>query len=203
MKTICILGCGSLGFPLALNLLQKGYYVKGSTTTPLKLQQLKKAGVIPYLINIEKVQLSDFFEADILVLTLPYKRSFSDPNIYKNHITIVCDNLRASSIQHIVFTSSSSVYPKDNITYLTSDNFEPNNLRAKVLLECEEILNKLENISVVTIRLGGIYGDRRIIKKSRKPRRLVSSKDALQYIENGIDMVGSNNCINGFSMIVI
>ena len=33
MKTISLLGCGSLGFPLATKLLQKGYYVKGSTTT--------------------------------------------------------------------------------------------------------------------------------------------------------------------------
>ena len=44
MTTISLLGCGYLGFPLAIELIKKGYYVKGSTTTPTKLQQLKKTG---------------------------------------------------------------------------------------------------------------------------------------------------------------
>ena len=108
-----------------------------------------------------------------------------------------------SPIQHIVFTSSSSVYPKDSNIYLPDDNFLPTNLRAEVLLQCEEILNKLENVSVVTIRLGGIYSDERSINKSTKPRRLVSQNDALEYIINGINKLGSNDCINGFKSIVI
>ena len=106
-------------------------------------------------------------------------------------------------VHHIVFTSSSSVYPKDNIIYSPSDKFQPTNLRAKVLLECEEILNELENISVVTIRLGGIYGAGRIINKSKKSRKLVSHKDALKHLENGINKLGSNECINGFTSIII
>ena len=60
--------------------------------------------------------------------------------------------------------------------------------------------NKLENISVVVIRLGGLYGAGHLIKKSTKPRRLVSHKDALKYIQNGINRVGGNACINGFKI---
>ena len=71
MKTSSLLGCGYLGFPLALNLLQMGYNVKGSTTTPGKIQQLKKAGIIPYLIRVDEDMNKDFFDADVLVLTLP------------------------------------------------------------------------------------------------------------------------------------
>lgn len=198
MQTISLLGCGSLGFPLALRLLQKGYYVKGSTTTLSKLQQLKKTGINPYLINIDKVISADFFEADVLVLTLPYKKSFLDPNIYKNQIKIICDGISISSIKHIVFTSSSSVYPNARTRYLASDKFEPTNLRAKVLLKCEEMLNGLENISVIAIRLGGINSDRRLIKKSPTPRRLVAHKDALELVENSIYRIGENYCINGF-----
>ena len=137
------------------------------------------------------------------MLTLPYKKSFTDPTIYRNQLNIVCDNVKKSSIQHIVFTSSSTVYPKDSKIYSPSDNFKPVNLRAKVLLECEEIINKLDNISVVTIRLGGIYGAGRLLKESTKHRRLVSHHDALKHIENGINMVGNNDCINGFTNIVI
>jgi nucleoside-diphosphate-sugar epimerase len=199
MKTISLLGCGSLGFPLAIQLLQKGYCVKGSTTAPAKLQELKKAGIIPYLIQLDKEMPADFFVADILVLTLPYKRSFSDPKIYKNQIQIISEKVRVSSIKHIVFTSSSSVYPKDGKIYSTSDEFEPANLRAKILLECEQILNNLNNISTITIRLGGIYHGS-LIKQSKTPRRLVSHKEALKHIEHGINRLGENDCVNGFNI---
>tara|TARA_B110000467_G_C18337008_1_gene498954 strand:- start:4577 stop:5188 length:612 start_codon:yes stop_codon:yes gene_type:complete len=203
MHRISLLGCGYLGFPLALKLLGSGHHVKGSTTSLLKFKQLKKSGILPYLIHLENMDSLDFFESDILVLTLPFKKTFIDPNIYKEQIQIVCDQVMMSSIKHIVFTSSSSVYPKDKKLYLSSDNFIPTNARGKVLLECEKILNGLQDISVVTIRLGGIYGNGRSIKKDIKPRKLVSHKDALKLIENGINEIGSSSCINGFTNLIM
>ena len=98
MQTISLLGCGNLGFPLALDLLNGGYHVKGSTTTVSKIDNFKQSGIMPYLINIEEFIESDFFNSDILVLTLLYKRSFSDPNEYKKEINRICDSLRYSSI---------------------------------------------------------------------------------------------------------
>ena len=157
MYKISLLGCGYLGFPLGIKLLESGHHVKGSTTSLLKFKQLKKSGILPYLIKLESMDSLDFFESDILVLTLPFKKTFTDPVIYKDQIQIVCDQVRMSSIKHIVFTSSSSVYPKDKRLYISSDHFIPTNTRSEVLLECEKMLNALENISVVTIRLGGIY----------------------------------------------
>ena len=94
-------------------------------------------------------------------------------------------------------------FPVAKVTNTLARQHTAANLRAKVLLECEEIVNKLDNISVVTIRLGGIYGAGRLIKKSTKYRRLVSHNDALKHIKNGINMVGNNDCINGFINIVI
>ena len=166
MKKISLLGCGRLGFPLAIKLLHEGYSIKGSTTTESKIQKLKKVGITPFLINISDDLPQDFFKADILVLTLPYKKTFTNPEIYKNQIKLVCEKVLKSCIQHIVFTSSSSVYPKDGRYYLTSDNFEPRNKRAEVLLECEQLLSRLKDVSVISIRLGGIYGEGRKIKSS-------------------------------------
>ena len=54
MQTISLLGCGKLGFPLALDLLNEGYNIKGSTTTVSKIDKLKQSGITPYLINIEE-----------------------------------------------------------------------------------------------------------------------------------------------------
>ena len=174
MQNISLLGCGKLGFPLALDLLNEGYNIKGSTTTSSKIDKLKQSGITPYLINIEEFIELDFFNSDILVLTLPYKKSFSDSNSYKAQIKKVCDSLIFSSIKHIIFTSSSSVYPKDNKLYLPADKFIPPSTRAEILLDCEQALCKIKNISVIIIRLGGIYGEGRTINKSKKSRRLIN-----------------------------
>ena len=47
---IAILGCGWLGFPLAIRLLQAGHKVEGSTTSVMKLQELSEEGIGPHLI---------------------------------------------------------------------------------------------------------------------------------------------------------
>jgi nucleoside-diphosphate-sugar epimerase len=134
---------------------------------------------------------------------LPYKKSFSDPNIYKNQIKRVCDSLKFSSIKHVVFTSSSSVYPKDAKLYLPTDKFIPPNIRAEILLDCEAVLNQLKNISVITIRLGGIYGVGRKINKSKKNRRLIKQNDAISLIKESIRRVGEHDCINGFTIMAV
>ena len=203
MQTISLLGCGNLGFPLALDLLNGGYHVKGSTTTVSKIDNFKQSGIMPYLINIEEFIESDFFNSDILVLTLPYKKSFSDPNGYKNQIKKVIDCLRYSSIKHLIFTSSSSVYPKDDKLYLPIDKFIPPDIRAEILLDCEQALCKMKNISVIIIRLGGIYGAGRKIKKSIKYRRLIKQNDAISLIKDSINRVGENDIINGFKRMVL
>ena len=53
-KHISIIGCGWLGLPLAKQLTEKGYVVKGSTTSVEKLSLLKNYGIEPYLISIDE-----------------------------------------------------------------------------------------------------------------------------------------------------
>ena len=53
MKKISILGCGWLGLPLAKSLIEKGFSIKGSTTSEEKLQVLQNAGIQPFLISIK------------------------------------------------------------------------------------------------------------------------------------------------------
>ena len=198
MKTISLLGCGKLGLPLALDLVDEGYNVKGSTTTKSKIYKLKQSGITPYLMIIEECVQIDFFDSDILVLTLPYRKTFSKPDIYQNQIKKVCEIVDNSSIKHIIFTSSSSVYPKDEKLYLPTDKFMPPNKRAEILLNCEQALCKMENISVIIIRLGGIYGVGRKINKSKKTSRIIQQNDAIILIKESIRRVGENDCINGF-----
>ena len=203
MKQISLLGCGKLGYPLAIELLKQGHMIKGSTTTMEKMSKLKNAGITPYLININKKIDLDFFNSDILVLKLPYKKSFSDPNIYKTQINSICKDLESSPIKHLVFTSSSSIYPKDKKEYLPTSTFLPATERATILKNCENKILSLKNISTIIIRLGGIYGSNRNIKTSNKTRRLIKESDAINLLVESINRKGENDIINGFKQIII
>jgi nucleoside-diphosphate-sugar epimerase len=48
---ISILGCGWLGFPLGIRLLERDHFVRGSTTTKDKIPLLEEAGIEPYHIQ--------------------------------------------------------------------------------------------------------------------------------------------------------
>ena len=50
-KQISILGCGWLGLPLAEQFLERGYIVKGSTTSVANHGLLKSKNIIPYSYN--------------------------------------------------------------------------------------------------------------------------------------------------------
>ena len=51
MKSVSIMGCGWLGFPLAEYLIKKKYSVKGSTTSAEKIDKLLAAGIDAFIIT--------------------------------------------------------------------------------------------------------------------------------------------------------
>ena len=71
MKNISILGCGWLGEPLAISLLESGYLVKGSTTTQSKLTTLEASQIEAYLVDISEFEDYDtFLNTDILIIAI-------------------------------------------------------------------------------------------------------------------------------------
>ena len=56
MKNVSLLGCGWLGKPLAVSLINDGFLVKGSTTSEMKIQELETLGIEPYLIDITEFE---------------------------------------------------------------------------------------------------------------------------------------------------
>ena len=70
-------------------------------------------------------------------------------------------------------------------------------------MDCEQELYKMNNISVIIIRLGGIFGAGRKVNKSVKSRRLIKQSDAISLIKDNIKRVGENDIINGFQRMVL
>ena len=80
MKQLSILGCGWLGLPLAKSFIEKGWSVKGSTTSHDKIAVLKEAAVIPYHIELSQSKVTGEFEnflegSEILIINIALKLS--------------------------------------------------------------------------------------------------------------------------------
>lgn len=194
-KTISILGCGYLGLPLAKALKSLGYKVKGSTTKEEKLPVLKAAGIDPYLIKIDSEinadRLKQFMTGHIIVVTLPFRKSFNPPDIYFHQVKAVVDELAFSPIDFMIFTSSTAVYPELNRVMKEGDRFSPEDPRAQTLLQTENLILESQNFKASILRLAGLYGDTRQlgnfhkgtpVEGGNKPVNLIHLEDAVQII---------------------
>ena len=180
-KEINILGCGWLGFSLALNLISRGFAIKGSTTSPEKMQVLKLAGIDPFLIQFDQTlpepKLDPLLNGEILIVSVPPgRRTAAGPNNYKRMGEILSSQIPKSKISKLIFISSTSVYSDSNQEYTESSEISPETLSGKVIAEVEKSLLALQ-MNVIILRLAGLFGP------GRSPGRFFSGKS---NIPNGL-----------------
>jgi nucleoside-diphosphate-sugar epimerase len=180
-KVISLLGCGWLGFPLALNLISRGFNVKGSTTSPEKIPVLKASGIDPMLVQFDKSypdpDLTKLLDGDILIVSVPPgRRTVDGPDNYKRMGEILTEQVPGSSISKIIFISSTSVYSDSNSVLTEISEISPQTASAKVIAEIEKSLLALP-IQVIILRLAGLFGP------GRSPGRFFSGKT---NIPNGL-----------------
>lgn len=193
--SVSIIGCGWLGLPLAKKLISHGYLVKGSTTTFEKIPELKKAGIFSFCLTVgQKVNgtgKDEFFESDIIVITLPFKRNFSDPVEYHKQIAaIISECVKSFRVRHVIFTGSTSVYPSDLKSASEETDFIPDDDRAKVLKNIEKDLLNQSKFKTTVIRLAGLYGPGRQIGKFMAGRKDLAGGDQPVNLIHLDDAVG-------------
>jgi len=146
MKNVSILGCGWLGKPMAVSLLSEGFSVKGSTTSEIKIQELEALDIEAYLIDITEFEEFDLFLAsDILLIAITSK----DIDAYERFI----QQLELSSIQKVIFISSTSVYSVSNS--VVSEETKTVNTP---LLEIENLFRENTYFETTIIRFAGLFG---------------------------------------------
>lgn len=193
-KTISVLGCGWLGWPLAKGCLSDGYKVNGSTTTTEKCAQLEKDGIAPYLIRADPLGLKGerveaFFQADTLFLNIPFRRNLPEPHTYAEQILSVVDRVLASPIRFVIFASSTSLYPCHNQVAAEDDAIVPVNERSQVLLDVEDMLLKQREFDTTVLRFSGLYGGDRKIGRFRAGQHELSGGD------NPVNLVHLDDCV--------
>lgn len=176
-KRISILGCGWLGLPLAEHLLKRGFTVKGSVTSSHKFDLLTYSGVRPFrlLLNEFSVEVSDpgFFEADVLIVSIPPRRTEAIERIFPAQIGQLIPFILRYKIEKIIFISSTSVYPENGRNAIEDDILQPEKDSGKALILAENLLINQPEFKTTVIRFGGLIGaDRnpaRFLQKNGKP----------------------------------
>lgn len=201
MKRISILGCGWLGFPLAEQLIAKGFQVKGSVTSRSKLRRMATAGIEPYrlVLDVDKVQLTDpaFFDTDLVIVAIPPRRVDFIETIFPAQMKQLVSQLEKHKVSRVLFISSTSVYNELNKKVAEDDVLLPDKPSGKALLLAEYLLKQNPAFETTVLRFGGLIGaDRnparflsrkKITISGTKPVNLIHLDDCLQIIMKIID----------------
>ncbi|MBC3541656.1 SDR family oxidoreductase [Rufibacter sediminis] len=189
-KTISVLGCGWLGLPLAQELVQLGYQVKGSTTTPAKMDVLREKGIEPFLLsfpeNSPKTDLVDFLASEVLVFNLPPSRSSSEAASYEQMLQSVLEAL-PPSLTSLLFISSTSVYPDVNREVTESDALARPDA-ASLMLRCEYLIQQARPQATV-VRFGGLMGG------TRHPGKFLAGKKEVPQPDAPVNMIHLSDCV--------
>lgn len=202
---VSILGCGWLGHPLGQRLLGRDVSVRGSTTTPEKLDVLRADGIDPVLLTLDP-DLSDqdptpLFESPVLVLNVPPPRGVDDVrDRHARQIGAVRAAAAEGAVEWVLFASSTGVYPnvERQVTEADCPPGEPDALpgprreTGKALLDAEALLLEASDFDTTIVRLGGLYGS------DRNPGRFLAGRTDVGRPEAPVNLIHQDDAVGVF-----
>lgn len=172
-ERVSIVGFGWLGKTLGLSLLEKGFKVKGSTTSTDKLKRLNDKGLESYLLKFSPHPVGHafqkLFDTDILFINIPPARRSQPDSFHPEQIKYIKALALQYKVPKIIYTSATSVYPDNNQLATEDDPITKDDNPA--LYNAEQLLWKDKAYDLTVIRYGGLLGVDRI------PGRYFSGKD--------------------------
>jgi nucleoside-diphosphate-sugar epimerase len=193
INKIAVIGCGWLGFPLAINLIKKGYYVKGSTTSKEKIARLSAHQIDPFLVhlnpNFEGDDAHLFLDADLLIINIPPGRSSGNATNYQQKIESLITEVSKSPIKKLIFISSTSVYQEINDKVDEASSALDDSDAALRMLDAENMLKSNDNVDATIIRMAGLIGP------ERHPGRFFAGKENIPNGLSPVNLIHLDDCI--------
>lgn len=194
MTQISILGCGWLGLALAKVLLENNFSIKGSTTSVEKLSILENLGIQPYLIALSEDKttgnLSDFLEnSKILILDIPPKLRGNSKENFISKIQNIIPFIEKSTVENLIFISSTSVYGEDNLVVTEKTELNPDTESGKQLVQAERLLQSNPNFTTTILRFGGLIGE------DRHPIKFLAGRKNIENPNAPINLIHQDDCI--------
>ena len=203
MKQISILGCGWLGLPLAEALMEKGFLVKGSTTSSEKLSVIESLGIQPYLLALESNNVSGDIEtflqgSETLIIDIPPKLRGNSNENFVGKIATLIPFIEKSKIQNVLFVSSTSVYGDTSAALSVTEETKtcPETESGRQLVAVEQLLQPNIHFKTTILRFGGLIGE------DRHPIRFLAGRKNLENPKAPINLIHQTDCI-GIIMTIL
>lgn len=182
-----------MGLALGKFLTQNGHSVKGSTTTPDKIQILNGAGVKAYHLALpDIIDISDFFNSEVLITALP-----PSINNYNLIIEWLIKEIITQKVSWVLFVSSTSVYPNSNEVVKEEDAENIVSTHSGVnLLEVEELFRSNPHFKTTILRFAGLYGP------GREPGRFLAGKKNLKGPAIPVNLIHLDDCVGIIHSII-
>ncbi|MBW1295391.1 NAD(P)-binding domain-containing protein [Aquimarina litoralis] len=188
---ISILGCGWLGYPLALYLLSRGVTVKGSTTTESKIETFREQGIIPFLFTLgegDSVIYKDFLrDSEVVIINFPPRRIPNIVEIYQKQMESILPYI--SEKQKVIFVSSTSVYQNTNNEVYETLKIEPEKESGKAIAAVEQQLQNQLGNRLTILRFSGLVGE------DRFPGRFLANKKEVSNGDAPVNIIHRDDCI--------
>lgn len=201
LPTVLVLGCGWLGMALARQLAASGHTVLGTTTTPEHLAPMAAAGITGHLLQLG----SDFdtraeallhrllSAADVLVLNVPPRAAAA--GAYPTLLRPVHRAVAAAGTRHVLFVSSTSVYPNEPRLMHETDAMSTRDASSDVLRAEGHFVPRYGQWKSTVVRLGGLIGPDRSPGRFLAGRRDLDQGNAPVNLVHLTDVVGVLSCI--------
>ncbi|AKA35253.1 6-phosphogluconate dehydrogenase NAD-binding protein [Flagellimonas lutaonensis] len=195
------MGCGWLGLPLASALQKDGHSVKGTTTSPAKLDMLTKQSIDAHVVQLNQERadgtLAAFLEGlDTLVVNVPPGLRKGNSGNYMKKIRQLVAPVERSAIRQLLFVSSTSVYGSASGEITEDTQPLPITESGKQLLAVEKLLFSTKSFKTTVVRFGGLIGP------DRHPVHFLSGKKNLQNGHETVNLIHLEDCIHMIRTII-
>jgi len=197
------MGCGWLGTALAMDLLKKGYLVKGTTTQISKLDDLRDAGIDPYVVDLKETFIDGGIDAfleglDALVVNIPPGLRSNPESDYAGRINLLMKNINAhKNIRQLLYISTTAVFQDKEGIPTYDESVAPNatDSKGKKLIAAEQIIHRaFKNSSI--IRPGGLIGN------DRHPIKMLAGKTGISNPEAPVNLTSREYLVAAISKII-
>ncbi|PJG82005.1 SDR family oxidoreductase [Caviibacterium pharyngocola] len=202
MKSVSIVGLGWLGLPLARHLKNLGWDVKGSKRTHEGAEQMRLLRLEAYHLeltpdlNIDPDDLTALLSVDSLVINIPPSQYFFDLNHYVQGVKNLVNEALLHNVQHIIFISSTSVFPEISGEFDENIVPQPAGDIGKALVEIERWLFGLTDIDCDIIRFAGLVGD------DRHPVYSLAGKQDITAGGSPVNLVHIDDCARAVQLLL-
>lgn len=202
MRSVAIIGLGWLGLALGSYLRHLGWHVKGTKQTYDGVESMRLLRFETYYLelnpelNADPDDLSELFSVDSLVITIPPSQYLFSLDSYIQSIKNLVNEALLNSIEHIIFVSSTSVFPNKSANFDEEINIEPDTDIGRTLLDIENWLLSLSGIDCDIIRLGGLIGD------DRHPAYSLANRENVSQGNSPVNLVHVDDCVRAIQLLL-